>query len=420
MNAQVRTSGLLALTALTLWAWAPASASALSCDGRLVEVGDSMAYVRSICGEPTQFMSRIEQRGATIPYVVRYGWAVRIRLSLHAGDRRAGRRARVRLRADALHRRAHVRERRAPCRSDRGLRHRARRRSAARRTARGARSRPPSRRRIASIELDRSGPSATTCRASSSARRARSRPSRASRSFFSARTLRSISRCPHRLRVRRLRGTELALDARRALGRRLGSRRLFLRGAHGLAHGLDAGTEPETLDERAEERHASMISRPGPFANEPGKLRACAGPSPCSFSSRARRPRPRARASASILPAKATSRRWWSHMSRAPAAKAASRSCTSVRRGASRAATSTPLPSTASSTRSCRRSRCSNSIATPTATVSMPRAMGRSMIPLFVVPEQDGRAGTQRIEGSIHGPTSPLEIVPRLRAILPR
>ncbi|MCA9605551.1 MAG: thioredoxin [Myxococcales bacterium] len=41
------------------------------------------------------------------------------------------------------------------------------------------------------------------------------------------------------------------------------------------------------------------------------------------------------------------------------------------------------------------------------------------MIPLFVVPEDDGRGGERRIEGSIHGPGSPAQISPRLRAILP-
>lgn len=43
---------------------------------------------------------------------------------------------------------------------------------------------------------------------------------------------------------------------------------------------------------------------------------------------------------------------------------------------------------------------------------------GSRMIPLFVVPEQDGRGGSRRIEGSIHGPGSPAEIAPRLSAIL--
>lgn len=40
------------------------------------------------------------------------------------------------------------------------------------------------------------------------------------------------------------------------------------------------------------------------------------------------------------------------------------------------------------------------------------------MIPLFVVPGDDGRATARRIEGSIHGPGSPAEITPRLRALL--
>ena len=40
------------------------------------------------------------------------------------------------------------------------------------------------------------------------------------------------------------------------------------------------------------------------------------------------------------------------------------------------------------------------------------------MIPLFVVPNPDGRGTARRIEGSIHGPGSPQEIAPRLRALL--
>ncbi len=42
------------------------------------------------------------------------------------------------------------------------------------------------------------------------------------------------------------------------------------------------------------------------------------------------------------------------------------------------------------------------------------------MIPLFVVPGEDGRATPRHIEGSIHGPGSPAEITPRLRALLDR
>jgi thiol-disulfide isomerase/thioredoxin len=40
------------------------------------------------------------------------------------------------------------------------------------------------------------------------------------------------------------------------------------------------------------------------------------------------------------------------------------------------------------------------------------------MIPLFVVPNENGSASERRIEGSIHGPGSPAQIAPRLRAIL--
>ena len=40
------------------------------------------------------------------------------------------------------------------------------------------------------------------------------------------------------------------------------------------------------------------------------------------------------------------------------------------------------------------------------------------MIPLFAVPGLDGRGTGQQIEGSIHGPGSPAQITPRLRALL--
>jgi thiol-disulfide isomerase/thioredoxin len=40
------------------------------------------------------------------------------------------------------------------------------------------------------------------------------------------------------------------------------------------------------------------------------------------------------------------------------------------------------------------------------------------MIPLFAVPGDDGRGTGRQIEGSIHGPASPLQIAPRLRALL--
>ncbi len=40
------------------------------------------------------------------------------------------------------------------------------------------------------------------------------------------------------------------------------------------------------------------------------------------------------------------------------------------------------------------------------------------MIPLFAVPGADGRCTDRRIEGSIHGPGSPAQILPRLLGIL--
>lgn len=43
---------------------------------------------------------------------------------------------------------------------------------------------------------------------------------------------------------------------------------------------------------------------------------------------------------------------------------------------------------------------------------------GSRMIPLFVVPGEDGRGTDRRIEGSIHGAGSPLQIAPRLRALV--
>lgn len=40
------------------------------------------------------------------------------------------------------------------------------------------------------------------------------------------------------------------------------------------------------------------------------------------------------------------------------------------------------------------------------------------MIPLIAVPGEDGRSTGRQIEGSIHGPGSPAQITPRLRALL--
>ena len=51
----------------------PGSAHALSCDGHLVELGDSEAYVRSVCGEPTAVSSRTELR-SVYGYAQVYGY----------------------------------------------------------------------------------------------------------------------------------------------------------------------------------------------------------------------------------------------------------------------------------------------------------------------------------------------------------
>jgi hypothetical protein len=43
---------------------------------------------------------------------------------------------------------------------------------------------------------------------------------------------------------------------------------------------------------------------------------------------------------------------------------------------------------------------------------------GSRMIPLFAIPGPDGRGSGAQIEGSIHGPGSPMQIVPRLLALI--
>mgnify|MGYP000862344848 FL=1 len=49
---------VLAFAVLGLVSVAPANASALECRRRVIDTGDSEAYVRSLCGEPTSVMSR--------------------------------------------------------------------------------------------------------------------------------------------------------------------------------------------------------------------------------------------------------------------------------------------------------------------------------------------------------------------------
>jgi len=52
----------------------PTTAQALSCDGRLVESGDNIAYVREVCGEPTYVSSHQEMRSVYGAYAGRYGY----------------------------------------------------------------------------------------------------------------------------------------------------------------------------------------------------------------------------------------------------------------------------------------------------------------------------------------------------------
>ena len=52
----------------------PTTAHALSCDGRLVEAGDNIAYVREVCGEPTYVTSHQEMRSVYGGYAGRYGY----------------------------------------------------------------------------------------------------------------------------------------------------------------------------------------------------------------------------------------------------------------------------------------------------------------------------------------------------------
>lgn len=40
------------------------------------------------------------------------------------------------------------------------------------------------------------------------------------------------------------------------------------------------------------------------------------------------------------------------------------------------------------------------------------------MIPLFAIPTEEGRGTGRQVEGSIHGPGSPMQLAPRLRALL--
>jgi hypothetical protein len=65
----------LALTTACL-AWDASSAHALTCRNRLVTVGDPMARVLSLCGEPTTVSERVVHRQREVHRVVRPGVVV--------------------------------------------------------------------------------------------------------------------------------------------------------------------------------------------------------------------------------------------------------------------------------------------------------------------------------------------------------
>ncbi len=56
----------LAALVLALGALGASSARAMSCQNRLVTVGDAPARVRALCGEPASLTARVEQRSVTV------------------------------------------------------------------------------------------------------------------------------------------------------------------------------------------------------------------------------------------------------------------------------------------------------------------------------------------------------------------
>ncbi len=55
-----------AATALVTMLWGTASAQALSCQQRLIAVGDSSARVMQLCGEPAEIVQRTESRSRVV------------------------------------------------------------------------------------------------------------------------------------------------------------------------------------------------------------------------------------------------------------------------------------------------------------------------------------------------------------------
>lgn len=71
------------------WLGSPGEAHALNCGSRLVEVGDSSVYVRSVCGDPTAMSTRTETRSAwagTGPYGYGYGQSVTVQIEVWVYD----------------------------------------------------------------------------------------------------------------------------------------------------------------------------------------------------------------------------------------------------------------------------------------------------------------------------------------------
>ncbi len=57
---------LLATLVVLLCALGASRAEALSCQNRLVDLGDPAARVRSLCGDPADVSTRVEQRSVTV------------------------------------------------------------------------------------------------------------------------------------------------------------------------------------------------------------------------------------------------------------------------------------------------------------------------------------------------------------------
>ncbi len=73
MGRLIRWSLAAAIATCAAFFSVPATAHALACGGHLVELGDNIAYVQSVCGQPTSVSSHQETRGVYGGYSSRYG-----------------------------------------------------------------------------------------------------------------------------------------------------------------------------------------------------------------------------------------------------------------------------------------------------------------------------------------------------------